>query len=124
LQSVELTKGFNLAEEYLFIKKSPDKNSLIDKHNEQLTFEMLNIILKRLSIKHNVAQKRLIQMLQNVSGSLVELKRALSGKETKMWSDLEDIALRQPITDKVYKCLVKKKGLAAVNKRKEYLQID
>jgi len=121
LQSAKLIK----AEDYLFIRKPTEKESSIKskKHKEQSKFEILDTVLKRLSIKYNISQKRLIQILQNVSGSLPDLKKALNGEETKMWTDLEDIALRQPTTEKVYKCLLKKKGLTAINKRKEYLQI-
>jgi len=62
-------------------------------------------------------------MYVKVSGDLLILKDKLQGKRVIEWDQLEDYALEKPLDSEEYQVLLKVKGMAEVEKRKEFLMM-
>lgn len=89
------------------------------------TYKLLNIKLEDMCKKYNKTFEEIIKILEQVSGDTRELEKYLKGnKIAALWTELEDISLRQPEQSEVYKFLERTKGKDAIKKRKIYFGME
>ncbi len=80
-------------------------------------------ILAEMSATYALTLSDLLTMLHRVGGKVEDLQRCLSGESVSVWTELEDIAIRQPEDSEVYKYVLGFKGSNEVRERKKYLGI-
>ena len=126
--SDQLKVIYDKASENILIK-SIDSNEFVLRKRvgfteaEESKYEEVDSKLDELQLVYGESHENMISLLEKVSGNLFELEKYLKGKNPIMWNPLEDMALKQPASNEMHKFLIKNKGRAAVNKRKQYLQI-
>jgi hypothetical protein len=127
--SEQLKVVFDKANENILIKNIDSDEFVLRKRvgftdKEETKYEEVDAKLDELQLVYGESHENMIALLEKVSGNIFELEKYLKGKSPVMWNALEDMALKQPPSNEMHKFLIKNKGRAAVNKRKQYLQIN
>ena len=78
-------------------------------------------ILTELSQNFSLPMDEVLGLLHKLSGSVSDLERHLNGEQVEMWTELEDIALKECGETAVYKYIESSKGSAVVKTRRQYL---
>eukprot|EP00826_Nyctotherus_ovalis_P047043 TRINITY_DN5364_c0_g11_i1.p1 TRINITY_DN5364_c0_g11~~TRINITY_DN5364_c0_g11_i1.p1 ORF type:complete len:248 (+),score=70.61 TRINITY_DN5364_c0_g11_i1:262-1005(+) len=81
------------------------------------------VLLKLGQLTHSSAlsMPQILRLLHQVSGNLATLECYIKGEKVDLWTELEDIALKEGEKSGMYKYVLGYKGEAAVESRKNYL---
>ncbi len=92
------------------------------KDEDEKLFERLNKRLETLAAAHKKSFNEVFTLFGKVSGNIVELERFLRGEEVPVFTELEDITLKQnkPST-KMFKQVKEDKGDDAIQNRIRFM---
>ena len=100
------------------------KKRVLLSDDEEIQFEEVFVKMEEIMAKYKVSADRMMELMEKYSGSVFDVDKYLNGKKLLPWTDLEDMALRQPLSNEMCKLLLKTKGRPSMMKRKHFLQIN
>ena len=125
--SKQLKMVKNKASESTIVKTT--ENSKIQRkrvsftNEESKQFEEVNARIDELKV-YGKPMESILEILEKTSGDVYDAECYLKGKPVAIWTALEDMVLRQPSSNDMYKFLQQSKGRIALMKRKRFLQIS